>query len=365
MMLYLHIPFCVQKCLYCDFCSLPGQGAETLAAYAAALCRELELRSCREEITSVFLGGGTPSLLPEEALASIFEAIGRNYSLSADCEISLEANPGTLRREFLRTARAAGVNRLSIGVQALQDRLLRSIGRIHSAAQAKQALDLAREAGFENLSVDLMYALPGQSEADLLESVDFVLAEGLPHVSLYALTVEPRTPFGRLQRQGKLDLPGEEAELAMQGAAMARLAEGGLKRYEVSNFARPGLECRHNLGYWQRAPYLGLGLAAHGFDGRARYANTEDLGLYLSALSRNELPPGERQALAPGEAEEEELLLGLRMVRGVELAPDRLAALAPRLDPLLRAGFLTLQGRRLALTEKGFPVMNALLVRLL
>ena len=125
MMLYLHIPFCVQKCLYCDFCSLPGQGAETLAAYAAALCRELELRSCREEITSVFLGGGTPSLLPEEALASIFEAIGRNYSLSADCEISLEANPGTLRREFLRTARAAGVNRLSIGVQALQDRLLR------------------------------------------------------------------------------------------------------------------------------------------------------------------------------------------------------------------------------------------------
>ena len=146
---------------------------------------------------------------------------------------------------------------------------------------------------------------------------------------------------------------------------MARLAEGGLKRYEVSNFAKPGRECRHNLGYWQRAPYLGLGLAAHGFDGRARYANTEDLGLYLTALSRNELPPCERQTLAPGEAEEEELLLGLRLVRGVELSPKRLESLRPRLDPLLQAGFLTFQGRRLALTEKGFSVMNALLVRLL
>lgn len=365
MMLYLHIPFCVRKCLYCDFCSLPGKDAADIGRYVQALTREMALCPCEETITSVFLGGGTPSLLPPESLKELFCAIRGQYALAPDCEISLEANPGTLTPAFLQAAREAGVNRLSIGVQAAQDELLKRLGRIHTFAQAQQAFALARQAGFQNLSADLMYDLPGQAAQDLLDSVDYVLGEGVSHVSMYALIVEENTPFGRMRRAGELDLPDEDAELCMQQAAIERLKQNGLLRYEVSNFAKEGFACRHNLGYWQRVPYLGLGLAAHGFDGQVRYANTADLDSYLAALSHGKLARETAQVLSPQEEWEETLMLGLRMTQGVRLPKERQAALSPRLAPLVQAGFVELAGDFLRLTDKGFPVMNAVLVKLL
>ncbi len=365
MMLYLHIPFCVQKCLYCDFCSYPCQRQEEIAAYVPLLIREMDFYPSQEPLTSVFLGGGTPSLLPPKALKSLFAAIRERYTLAPGCEISLEANPGTLTPAFLDAALEAGVGRLSLGVQALQDPLLRVLGRIHSAEQARESVRAAKRAGFANISIDLMYALPGQRAEDLLESVDFALSEGLPHVSLYALTIEPNTPFGRMRAAGKLPLPDEEAELDMQAAAIRRLAEGGLRRYEVSNFALPGRECRHNLGYWTRLPYIGLGVSAHGFLSGIRYANTCDLRAYAAALDEGNAPKASEQAITPDEADFEALMLGLRLTEGVELPAAYLARLERRMGPLLTAGFLQREGRRLRLTDKGFPVMNAVLTRLM
>ncbi|MDR3085359.1 MAG: radical SAM family heme chaperone HemW [Christensenellaceae bacterium] len=367
MMLYLHLPFCKRKCPYCDFVSFPGREGE-IGRYVGALLREMEQKSDEfgpKEIGSVFFGGGTPSLLPIAELERLFKGLRRHFRIQEGAEITLEANPGTLSPQWLRAAASLGANRLSLGAQAAQDRLLRAIGRIHQGNDIVSAVNWAKEAGFLNISADLMYALPGQSLGDFEESLRLLLRLGLPHISCYNLTIEEATPFGQSLKRGELALPSEDEELAFFDLAGEILAEGGLRRYEISNYALPGFESRHNLGYWNRGEYLGLGCAAHSLAGDARFANAQSLDGYFAALKGGKSPETERQILSEEEICFEEIMLGLRKMDGVVLSEKAFARYEEGLKALELAGFAALDGRRARLTAKGLPVMNAILTRLM
>lgn len=364
MMLYIHIPFCQSKCLYCDFVSFP-QRERDICAYVDALGAEMALRPCDVPLRSVFLGGGTPSLLPKEALARLFGHIRQNYEIAAGAEISVEVNPGTAHKDWLAAARRLGVSRLSIGVQAMQDPLLRRIGRIHSAEQALLCIAWAKEAGFQNLSADLMFGLPGQTMDDLLQSLRLLLAEGIGHVSCYNLIVEEGTPIFAMLQKGELCLPDEDAQMDMWEAAQRLLAQHGLLQYEVSNYAKPGLESRHNMGYWQRQPYIGLGCAAHSFVGNTRFANPDCLDGYLACISKGASPAAPIEILSAEDACFEELMLGLRMTKGIQLSPQAQQLFAQPLAQLKQEGLLEQEDGYTRLSKAGFPLMNSILARFL
>ena len=326
--IYIHIPYCVKKCAYCDFVSFAEP--EAIGADVGLLRREIVLSAQRlpkpGRVETVFFGGGTPSLLSGEQMAAILDALRDHYPIDADAEITTECNPGTADGERLAAYRAAGVNRLSIGLQSADDGLLAAIGRIHTCARFLTTVESAVDAGFSNINVDVMHGLPGQTEAQYLATLEMVCAlEGITHVSAYALILEQGTPLYRAVRAGRVQLPDEDAVADMQDAGMAYLSERGFLRYEISNFAREGYACRHNLNYWRNGEYLGLGVAAHGamhIDGVwTRRANVETVGAYAAALRADRLPV--QETLTPVCAEEmfETVMLGLRTVRGVSL-PD-------------------------------------------
>ncbi|WP_298038175.1 radical SAM family heme chaperone HemW [uncultured Desulfuromonas sp.] len=323
--LYLHIPFCRRKCPYCDFYSVQ-ESDEALAGYPDLLIGQLQYEEGWGPFDSVFFGGGTPSLLAPADVGRILAAADRRFGLEAGAEVSLEANPGTLSLQSLAGYRAAGVNRLSLGVQSLSGRHLQRLGRIHSPGEARRAVSLARSAGFDNLSCDLMFALPGQSAADLLRDLEEVLAWAPEHLSCYGLSMEEGTPFHHQHRAGGLDLPDEERYAELFCALHERLAGAGYGHYEISNYALPGRECRHNLRYWQRLPYFGLGAGAHSFAGRGwgeRRAVPPDLGAYAAALKRGEDPAQTLERFDRRGAMAETLYLGLRTASGVAEASFR------------------------------------------
>ena len=359
--LYLHIPFCRRKCAYCDFASQGGQ-EEKIPAYVEALREEIRLRADRysagRTVGTIFFGGGTPSLLTGGQLAGLLDAIRAGFSLSPEAEISMEANPGTVTEASLAGYLSAGVNRLSLGVQALDDRLLASIGRIHTAKEAEQAVAMARRAGFRSLNLDLMYGLPGQSRADFAATIERALALSPEHFSLYSLIVEEGTPMQSRVARGEAVLPPEEAVLSMQHDAQAALEARGYLRYEVSNYALPGRECRHNLTYWRRGEYLGLGCAAHSLMENERFSNTASLAEYLAG-KREEA----REALTPRDEYEEAVMLGLRTREGIprSLLPDHEAAVRE----LTGAGLLEESEGRIRATQAGMDVLNALILRLI
>ena len=353
-MLYIHIPFCAHKCAYCDFVSFAGREAE-IGSYVERLIREMGQRPSAVPIRSIFLGGGTPSLLPPAQLARLFAAIHAHYDVAPDAEITCEANPGTLTKAWLDSAREGGVNRLSLGVQAVQTELLRYMERIHAFSDVEAAVHMARAAGIFNLSADLIYALPGQTLAHWEESLARTLSLPFGHLSCYALIVEEDTPFGRLEQGGHLPRPDEEEELAMADSARRTAGQHGLVQYEVSNYALPGKECRHNVGYWTRVPYIGLGCAAHSLVDGVRIENPSDFHAYLAGA------PGARTQVSVEDAQFEELMLGLRLISGVTLSPGAFTHYREKLAGMQNAGFLRVQGTHVALTEKGFPVMNAVL----
>ena len=359
--IYLHIPFCRRKCAYCDFASRGGQEAR-IPAYVQALTEELRaqarLYAEGRIVRTVFFGGGTPSLLAGAQMRALLKALRDCFDVDPDAEISMEANPGTVTEESLAAYRAAGVNRLSLGVQSFSDRLLASIGRIHTAREAERAVAMARGAGFDNLNLDLMYGLPGQSPADFAESVNAALSLSPEHLSLYSLIVEEDTPMhGRVAR-GEAVLPGEEDVLAMQHGAQAALKARGYERYEVSNYALPGRQCRHNLVYWRRGEYLGLGCAAHSLMEDVRFSNTEDLDAYLAGERT-----AERTPLTEEDAREETVMLGLRTREGIPRGAlsGREAALAR----LTAAGLMEeAPPGRVRATDRGMDVLNALILEL-
>ena len=324
--IYAHIPYCVKKCAYCDFIS-SAVGKDTRAEmedYAAALRAEIlrevpPLRARWGDAATVYLGGGTPTALPAALLTGILETLRTTAGTPVECTV--EANPGTVDAAYLTQLRAAGANRLSLGVQSFNDRLLRVIGRIHTAAEAEQAFRAARAAGFENISLDLMYGLPTQTLDDLKKSVDEALALVPEHISVYGLTVEEGTPFAAAEAQGKLALPTEDAAEEMYDWLTAALPARGYARYEISNFARQGCESRHNLGYWRNVPYLGVGAAAHGYVDGVRWGNEPDTEKYILAVSagRSVRTPEDTERTRAN-AMEEYAFLALRTAKGIDEA---------------------------------------------
>ncbi|BCR06979.1 coproporphyrinogen III oxidase [Desulfuromonas versatilis] len=321
--LYLHVPFCRRKCPYCDFYSLPVATA-ALAGYPELLIRHLRIAAAtgwRGPLDTVFFGGGTPSLLPPAAVAEVLGAARELFGLAPQAEISMEANPGTLSLESLEGYRQAGVNRLSLGVQSLEDGELRRLGRIHSAAQARQAVAWARQAGFANLSVDLMFALPGQTAGSLARQLEALLELSPEHLSCYGLSVEEQTPFYHLHREGGLELPDEETYAELFLALHRSLEAAGFEHYEISNYARPGFQCRHNLRYWQRRGYLGVGAGAHSFcpAGFGRRSEVPgDLQGYARQLAAGRDPARLLEEFDQRGAMAETLYLGLRTAQGVD-----------------------------------------------
>lgn len=315
--IYVHIPFCVRKCRYCDFASFAGMEAYW-QRYIDALLEEIDSRAealKAFEAHSVFFGGGTPSILPGEMIESVLERLGKAVRFANDIEITIEANPGTLTDQKLTRWREAGVNRISLGVQSFDPELLRVLGRIHSANEAKEAVYAARNAGFENINIDLMYALPGQTEAIWMETLKTAAALPVTHISAYSLILEEGTEIKRLADAGRLSLPDEDTVITMQRAATAFLRENGIERYEVSNYARPGYESRHNITYWTDGDYLGLGSAAHSLMNNSRFSNTTDPMAYIAGERE-----AEREMRTDRDQWEEVLMLSTRMVRGLELS---------------------------------------------
>lgn len=384
--LYIHFPFCKRKCLYCDFVSAAA-GRETMAAYCLAL--EKEIRAAGEkypdaQVNTVFLGGGTPSILPPDLLKPVLDALRRSFTLLPDAEFTSEANPGTLTEKWLDTLLAAGLNRLSLGVQAAQDGLLQRIGRIHSFADAAESIRLAQRMGVSNINADVMYGLPGQTGDHYLETLRRLCGLGVTHLSAYSLILEEGTPLTRMVEEGVCSVPDEDACAEMTEAGIALLAENGFRQYEISNYAKPGYACRHNMGYWQGAWYLGLGAAAHGMVPpteqekqagavRVRIANPAEVGQYI-ALSPQ--LPVERERISAEEAMFETMMLGLRMNEGVSLARfeklhgRRMAArYGDRLESLIRDGLgcwrETPDGKAFALTPRGLLLQNEALLRLM
>ena len=380
MELYVHLPFCRSKCRYCDFPSFAGCEV-FMPAYVDAVLREAAQRAeqlSHPEMQTVFFGGGTPSLLPPDQLTRLLRGLKALFPAAPDAEWTAEANPGTLTEAWLRAALEGGVNRLSLGLQAAQEPLLRMLGRIHTARDAEASVRMARQAGLKNLSLDLMFGLPGQTRRDWLDTLGFALSLRPEHLSCYGLIVEPGTPMEADVAAGSLALPGEEDERAMYDDAIRVLAEHGFRQYEISNFALPGRECRHNIGYWTHVPYLGLGSSAAsmlpadapGFVWR-RESNPPALADY-QRMTEDGSPGRETEAVDPAEARFETMMLGLRMTDGVAEA-DFLRehgisvdeAYGEKLKSLAGRGLLRHEDGRWRLTRRGMDVQNAVLVELM
>jgi len=361
--LYLHIPFCKQACHYCDFHFSTSLGLK--GQFVDALLREMELRknylpSPAAPLETIYFGGGTPSLLTGAELARIFAAIELNFNVSPQAEITLEANPDDLTAAKLAELAASPVNRLSIGLQSFHEPHLRLMNRAHSAEESWQAVRRAQAAGFENISVDLIYGVPAPSHAIWEADLARLLELNVPHVSAYALTIEPDTAFGRRLQKGTFVAPPEEFVAQQFERLLAQLRAHGYEQYEISNFCQPGRESRHNANYWRGVPYLGLGPSAHSFDGRSRQYAVANNPQYVTAVLEEGQVPATVELLTPLDQANEYLLTTLRTSRGCDLAYLRdtlglniLGKRAEYLASLTAQGMATLSGDVLRLTDAG------------
>jgi oxygen-independent coproporphyrinogen-3 oxidase len=366
--LYVHVPFCASKCAYCDFASYAGREAD-IPRYVDAVIREITRRGAETghpKADTIFLGGGTPSLLDEFQATRILDALSEAFPIEEGAEITCECNPGTLTTPFVKALRKAGVNRLSMGAQARQTRLLRLIGRIHHWENVIASVETASKAGFDNINLDLMFGLPSQTAADVRETLDAAIALSPTHLSCYGLMVEEGTPICRDVTEGKLALPDEEIEREMYEIVRQTLVEHGFHQYEISNFAREGYACRHNVGCWTRVPYLGFGCAAHSFFEDCRAANPSMLDAYLAGEEPKTEP------ISKEEARFESMMLGLRMTRGVKNEDfTRMhgmsirEAFGEKLDKPIGGGLLEWHEGALRLTRLGMDLQNSVLVDLM
>ena len=373
--LYIHIPYCLSRCHYCDFNSYRFDAVH-VEQYLEALAQEITLRASsdavrHQPVCSVFFGGGTPSILQASQLIGILDHCRAAFTFEAGAEVSLEANPGTVDLPKLRALREGGVTRVSLGVQAVQDRLLQRIGRAHTAYEAERAFWSMREAGFSNINLDLMFGLPGQSADDWLETLDWAIGAGPEHVSAYGLILEEGTPLHQEHCKGEIGLPDEETEAVMYRMAVDRLRDAGFEHYEISNFARPGFRCRHNLVYWQHQEYLGLGAGAHSFLAGRRLYNESLPARYTSAITQRGTAVAGSEELSADMLRSERLMLGLRLRAGLDVQAFkdvlgmRDLAASERVARLLDDGFLRFNEGRVQITEQGLLVANELIVQLL
>lgn len=366
--IYLHIPFCERKCRYCDFYSVSAPGWRR-KAYGAALVREITLRR-RPDLTvdSVYFGGGTPSLLPPSFYAQVMAALEEAFDLQDDIEITLEANPGTIDQVKLAALRQAGINRLNLGIQSFDDQNLQFLGRIHSANQAWVAIEWARRAGFDNLGLDLIYGLPGQTVESWQADLKQALSHAPEHLSCYGLTYENGTPLLQDRLKGGHQ-PANETEIAALFDATADvLCAAGFDHYEISNFAAdPRWQSRHNTKYWTRAPYVGLGAAAHSFQTPRRSWNTADLDVYIQRLAQGISPEGGHEVLNAHQQMIEAVFLGLRRSAGIDLAAFAQCFVTPLetraakiLPALVADGYLRQTTARLWPTRKGMRLHDSI-----
>jgi oxygen-independent coproporphyrinogen-3 oxidase len=362
--MYLHVPFCLTKCYYCDFYSIADQSL--VRTWLQAMKKEITLYLNKfVPFETLYIGGGTPSLLTGSQIQILFSRL-QAFRITADAEITLEANPDDITPEKLRLWKALGVNRLSLGVQSLNDLELRFLGRRHTAAQAWQALNLAREAGFDNLSTDLIYGLPGQNTAGWIETLEAILAFGLEHLSCYQLTIEEHTLLGKKQAQGEFKPATEELQRTMFLLTAEYLEDRGYLHYEISNFSRgERYISRHNSKYWQQVPYLGLGPAAHSFDGRRRWWNVRSLEEYCRMLGEGRAVVAGEELLTETQQRLETLCLGLRTRQGVALADlDHFSQARHVLEGYCQAGLLEVSRGRARPTREGFLVADSLALML-
>ncbi len=365
--LYIHIPFCLSKCPYCDFYSSTSVSA--LPLYLEGLSTEMEIYSSRfNSFDTVYIGGGTPSLLDPRQLESILAGIKRNFRLNSNTEITVETNPADLNRSYLESLRGIGINRLNIGIQSFDQEVLRFLGRRHSLVQALSAVEASRKAGFQNVGLDLIYAVPGQTIESWLDTVNQAVAFQPEHLSCYQLTLEAATPLAKRFRAGDFSIPGEDLQYEFFMKTSQVLEEAGYIHYEVSNFAK-GIEfaSRHNQKYWDHSSYLGLGPAAHSFQDDRRWWNHRSIDQYLTAINGGNSPVEETEILTMEQRRLEALYFGLRTKKGIHFQDfknaygyDLLAVKKGMLSKLQEEGFISIREGRLYPTPKGFAVANSL-----
>lgn len=373
MELYLHIPFCAKKCDYCDFLSFPADKS-IKREYVETLKQEIEevgKRYRNYRVSTIFVGGGTPSILNSSYIVEIFDVLRRKFHVAGNAEISMEVNPGTVTKEKLSDWRRAGINRLSMGLQSADNRELKRLGRIHTWEDFLESFRRAREEGFSNLNVDLMSALPGQTMDGWMETLKRTAAQEPEHISAYSLIIEEGTPFYERYggKKGEALLPDEDTDRDMYHKTREFLASCGFERYEISNYAKPDRECRHNIGYWTGVPYLGLGLGAASYIEGIRFSNTRNLKEYLAGKPGDDR---DRQVLTKKEMEEEFFFLGLRLAAGVSLKEfeRRFGLTAEEVYPglmerMVKEGAAVLERDRFFLTEYGFDVSNYVMAQFL
>lgn len=370
--LYIHIPFCKSKCIYCDFYSLPDSGAQ-MDRYVSALCRQLKeiaQRTSAHEVDTVYFGGGTPSFLGAERLRQIMKTVRKHYRVAKHAEVTLEANPDSAGSwKTLRALRRAGFNRISLGVQSADDGQLKALGRPHTFAEAEAAVAAARRAKIRNISLDLIYGLPGQTMESWRETLEKAAALEPEHLSCYGLKLEEGTPL--FKTQDTLDLPGDDLQADMYLWAVRFLAERGWEQYEISNFARPGFASRHNLKYWRLEEYAGFGPGAHSDFGDVRYAYVRDLDGYCRGVAEGADMLSESERIPPRARDLEYLMLGLRLVQGVERREfeDRFrlpfAPIQAVLEAFRGTGHAAEAQGRWHLTPEGFLVSNQIIGQVL
>lgn len=360
--LYIHIPFCVRKCLYCDFPSFSGMDG-MFEDYVRRLCREMGEAAPSFQgigVKSVFFGGGTPSILPPALMGRIMDKIMSAYDVNSDAEISMEANPGTLDAAKLREYKSMYFNRLSMGLQAWQDRLLERLGRIHSVGEFEDNFLQARDAGFKNINVDLMFSLPGQTMDDWQETLEKVIRLDPEHISAYSLIIEEGTPFFDMYEKGQITETDENTDRRMYYLAKEMLSDKGFRQYEISNFAKEGFECRHNITYWRTEEYRGFGLGAHSYVDGTRFHNSADMKEYMAGGGRLDM-----EKLTPEEMQEEFMFMGLRMNEGISreeflkrFKTDITSVYGQEISELISEGLLTENKGRISLTDRGIDVSN-------
>jgi len=380
---YVHFPYCLSKCPYCDFASTAAKQLPD-ERYTQAILAELEGRLeaqqlAGREVSSIFIGGGTPSLWAPRSVARVLEALSARLSVASGCEVTLEANPGASDAERFKDYRAAGINRLSMGVQSFEPTTLLTLGRAHDGPTALRAFAAARAAGFDNVSMDFIYGVHGQTEAQVESDARAAVALGSEHLSAYALTLDKASlaeevPLAKQLARGEVQLPPDETVVRMQRVVRDVFAGAGLERYEISNYAKPGFHSRHNALYWTGGEYLALGTGATGYLQGAqavRYSNQRSAEKYLSEVEEGRLPEASREELTPLELFEERVAMGLRLVNGVALEAvcdafgQSAQARAQTVRHLVNAGLAERRGARLALTDAGFDVHSAIAARLM
>ncbi|RMG01066.1 MAG: radical SAM family heme chaperone HemW [Nitrospirae bacterium] len=359
--IYIHIPFCVKKCSYCDFYSIPYNDV-TARSYLEALIKEIASSKYHpSSVDTIYIGGGTPSLFKPGEISAILNAVSKSYSIASSAEISMEINPGTVKRKILKEYKDIGINRLSIGVQSLNDEALRLLGRIHTAEEARTTI---RDAGlvFQNLSVDLIYGIPGQGRNVFENTLREVLSYQPKHLSCYELTLERGTPLYNLVQRGFVKL---KDDLEVEGEYFFLLNEiekHGFIHYEISNYALPGYQCRHNLKYWQREEYLGFGASAHSFYSNRREENISDVHLYIKGIQSNKPVRLKSQVLTLEDSLKERIFLGLRMKEGLSL--EHIPLTTKKIHQLFGSEYIKVENNRISLTPRGMLLSNSILSKL-